>query len=213
MIISKKAFTIFELVIVTWIIFFLFTWASNALLKWKKKTEYDQSAYQIISFIKDARSYWSSNFIQTESWSIYKVPNWWYGVEIANYDNWLFWLVLFYNNNLNTSYDRESDEVIKEWKSDWATMYFDKMYWSWSDSQWISWTWMTQSWAFTWTIIFTNDTKSYISSWTWSINFEFHMIYGDDRNYNKRRIKFDRLEKIIRLENFSKSKNEWSTSF
>ena len=216
--ISKRAFTIFELVIVTWIIFFLFAWATNSLLKWKKITEYDQSVYQIISFIKDARSYWSTNYLQTATWEVYKVPIWWYWVEISNNENWQFWLVLFYNNNENTSFDTNSDEIIREWDSGLAALYFDKMYWSWSNSQWINWNSITQSWSFTWTIIFTNDWKSYISSGSWSnwlknINFEFHMIYWEDKNYHKRRISFDRLEKIIRLKNYSKAENKWNTSF
>ena len=219
----KKAFTLIELTIVVAIIFLLSDFALESLVNWKKRTEYDEATYQIVTFMKDARSYWATNYTVSWTWDaqwLYHVPKWWYWVEIINRWEWELQLTLFYNNNDNEFYDPgvSGDEMIKEWNSWKRVIFFNSMYWSWSNARWRIWHDISETWLFTWTIIFTNNWKSYISSWSWvnllkNITFEFHLKYWNVDQYRKKRIIFERLQRIIRIQDYKKAKQTWVNSF
>jgi len=216
--IKKSAFTLIELMIVVWITWAMAMFWLSTLTHNKSKTDYDKSSNQILIFFKEARIYWMSNYIQTWSWNtenwVYKIPKWWYWFQIerwawVNLWTWVVALKVFYNNDEDVKFSSWTDILIKEFKSWLNSIYFEKIYWTWTSLAYPS---ANSTWAVsdtnTWTVVFRNmiwdfpdDWSAFISSWTWSNNLrnlkiEFYMLEKWKKMY-KRRIIFDRLNKSI----------------
>jgi len=134
---KKIAFTLIELMIVvalSWAMamFWLSTLSSNKL-----KVAYDESSDKILEFFKEARVYWISNYIKTWTWNtenwVYKIPDWWYWFQIEKWVwTWVVVLKIFYNNNEDVAYTPWIDVVIQEFTSGKNSIYFEKIYWSWT---------------------------------------------------------------------------------
>lgn len=216
---SKKAFSLIEIIIVVTIIFIVywvsFTWYSKTSIK----SKYDNAVQNIILYIKEARTYWLTNHTIYLTWSSQsdnEIPIWWYWVEISNAWNWSVGLRLFYNYNNDFRFN-EWDRIEKEWQSPKWSIWFSSMIWSWSsivvpwwNSSWVD---VAEYWNFTWTIIFKNDGNVYISSWNQNNTLK-NIYIGFYMNFswwkiNQRRLKFDRIEKLPRIEYYDTTKDLW----
>lgn len=212
---KKSAFTLIELMIVVSLSWMMAMFWLSTLTHNKSKMSYDEASNKILEFFKETRVYWMSNYIQTWTWNtenwVYKIPEWWYWFQIEKW-NWWTWTVslkIFYNNNQDVYFSSWSDVSIQEFESWLNSIYFEKIYWSWTD---LSFPDTNSTWEIldtnTWTIIFRNmiwdfpdDWSVFISSWDWTNNLkniwiEFYMLEKWNKMY-KRRIIFDRLKKSI----------------
>ena len=225
---NKFGFTLIELMIVIWI-----TWMMAMFWVWtlshnKLKMAYDESSNKILEFFKEARVYWMSNYIKTWSWNtqswVYLIPKWWYWFQIEKWIwTWMVALKVFYNNNEDVYFSSWTDVLIQEFNSWRNSIYFESIYWSWSDLAYPSWnsTWSVSD-TNTWTIVFRNmiwdfpdDWSVFISSWDWSNNLKniwikFYLLEKWKKMY-KRRIIFDRLKKSIISQSFKRG--EWKLWF
>jgi hypothetical protein len=211
---KKTAFTLVELMIVVWLTGLMATFWLLTLSHNKIKMAYDESSNNILEFMKEARIYWMSNYIEiSATWSMstwYTIPDWWYWFQIEKWIwTWVVALKLFYNKDEDVLYSSWSDLLIKEFESGRNTIYFDKIYWSWTALPYPNWnsTWSVSD-TNTWTIVFRNmiwdfpnDWSVFISSWSWSNNLktlfiEFYLLEQWEEMY-KRRVLFDRLKKSI----------------
>lgn len=225
---KKSAFTLIELMIVVWLTWLMATFWLSTLTHNKAKIAYDESSNKILEFLKEARVYWMSNYIQTWSWNtenwVYKIPVWWYWFQIEKWIwTWVVALKVFYNHNEDVKFSSWTDVLIQDFTSWPNSIFFEKIYWSWSNLHYPSWnsTWSISD-TNTWTIVFRNmiwdfpdDWSTFIASWDWDNNLkniwiEFYMLEKWKKMY-KRRILFDRLKKSIIPESYKR--NEWVFGF
>ena len=226
--VKKSAFTLIELMIVVWLSWMMAMFWLSTLSHNKLKMAYDESSNKILEFFKEARVYWMSNYIETWSWDLssweYKIPKWWYWFQIEKWIwTWIVALKVFYNYNEDVKFSSWTDVLIKEFTSWPNSIFFEKIYWTWSELSYPSWNW---TWSVsdtnTWAIIFRNmiwdfpdDWSAFISSWIWdnnlkSIWIEFYMLEKWKKMY-KRRIIFDRLTKSIISQSYKRDK--WVLGF
>lgn len=215
--IKKSAFTLIELMIVVWLTWMMAMFWLSTLSHNKLKISYDSASNKILEFMKETRVYWMSNYIKTWSWTTdwwwiveYKVPKWWYWFQI---EKWVWTgvvaLKIFYNNDEDVKFSSWTDILIKEFISWPNSIYFEKIYWTWSELAYPAW---NSTWAVsdtnTWTIVFRNmiwefpdDWSTFITSWTGvnnlrNLKIEFYMK-ENWKKFFKRRVVFDRLKKAI----------------
>lgn len=188
----------------------------TSLWKSKIRVYYDESSYKVIERLRELRSMWMTNYFHEQaasSWT-YKIPEFWYWLELVDLWTWSVNLKLFYNEDDDVSFSTW-DVVIQDRVSNDYSLFVESIYWSGSELPYPPWnsTWdlIFWSWTKTWTIIFRNNTwefpddwSVFISSWTWSnnlrdITFQFHMRL-DWWFEKKRRINFDRITKTIKTE-------------
>lgn len=215
----KKAFSLVEMTIVVWLVFFFFTVWYDTFTKNKLKMNYEECYYNMLTFLNEAITYSITNFTQWASWTgwSYEVPPLWYWVAISSWTRWYINLKLFYNNFDDPNYisfNPSDDKLIKEWESNRWAIFIEWVIWSWS-SACSTWTCdYLASDTFTWTIVFKNNGEVAMSWWDGdllikNLTINFHMTYLDSI-IDQRRLRFDRIEKIPRLEKYIKwTTNKW----
>lgn len=211
---NKKAFTLTELVIVMAIMVLLSFASFWNLAKDKIRLNYDEATYELVWYLKNLRTIWMTNYVEEKLWTgwNYKIPQNWYWFEFSATPIWTGSVTfkLFYNEDNDTKFS-SGDIIIKERISNEKVMLIEKIYWSWSSLAYPLTNWTADEiWTSTWTIIFRSTTwdfpddwSVFISAWNWTnnlknITFEFYLIV--DGNKLLRRISFDRISKILKME-------------
>ena len=225
----SKAFTLIEMMIVVSIIWLIYSLSIDSFINSNVRNKYDDSVNNLVSYIKDARSYGMTNFIKYDSWDpwTYRLPKYWYWVSIKWFKSWLMHLRLFYNENSDPLYNTWTDITIRQYPFDEEliyeeplpsdvkklerSIYFTSLTWTWSEKEisWYPWddvdiqmsTWLEEIWA---TITFNNNWEAYIISSDWkalsNIEIEFNMKSKNNEKYLIKKFVFDRLEKMPKLE-------------